>query len=59
MQSAVSTSLVSKTGMISPTTFEKEIQSLVLEQVLEIIFEPFIGFKQDPCYTVVSRIEET
>ena len=38
MQSEVSTSLVSKTGMISLTTFEKEIQSLVLEQVLEIIF---------------------
>ena len=30
--------LVSKTGMISLITFEKEIQSLFLEQVLEIIF---------------------
>ena len=41
MQSEVSTFLVSKTGMISLTTFEKEIQSLVLEQVLEIIFVTF------------------
>ena len=38
MQSAVSTSLVSKTGIISLTTFEKKTQSLVLEQVLESIF---------------------
>ena len=43
MQSEVSTSLVSKTqtGMLSLTTFEKATQSLVLEQVLEIIFVTF------------------
>ena len=38
VQSKVSTSLVSKTGMISLTTFENENQSLVLKQVLESIF---------------------
>ena len=48
MQSEVSTSLVSKTGMLSLTMFEKETQSLVLEQILEIIFVTFHRIQTRP-----------
>ena len=48
MRSEVSTSLVSKIGMISLTTFEKKNESLVLEQVLESIFRNFHRIQTRP-----------